>query len=551
MHASIGAYVELTTSTPLYVFSSRLAAILPMQADNANGKRDRVPADVPCNVNVESFDHVIVPTSAPLAWRDALELLFSISLCSHLKHLHLDGVEVPIPELPIASEKFAEALSGVSRVDSFRSWSVKPSSSYSSCVELSLQLLSPTALSSVQTLVVNTFTDASGLATSIPSLASLQELDISAWVDWSSHRPLVDALVSIQARLRTIYLKLGGADAVAIYRAIRCGKHVGSLQELPANRVQDSHGRLENVITGSLSARPRGDGSIWPLSKMWEALGTQGQGVKIAILDSGVSQFHPGLRERIKGTWSFVPLLHAWEDVNGHGTHVAGIIAGKTANNEPMGVAPLADLYVGRICDNDGRISLSATVSGINWAVAQGCDIINMSFGCKDDPSLYTAVQRALAANVIIVCAATNFGGLYRNSIAYPARYGNVICVGNHDRDGRPAGSSASGREVDFLAPGTDIFSCVSLSGGYGMLSRTSMAAPFVTGLVALLLASNVSLRSTLNCSVIRQVLRAMCTSPGHHDQVQGHGVLNPMLILRHRNACIAEALKQMNSGDE
>ena len=261
--------------------------------------------------------------------------------------------------------------------------------------------------------------------------------------------------------------------------------------------------------------------SVW-----WE---TQGGGIKVAVLDTGVDIDHPDLGGAVVGDQDFTG--DGIEDVNGHGTHVAGIIAARLNSVGFVGVAPRADLLIGKVLNNQGRGSFSAIAEGIDWAVGEGADIISMSLGGPvSDNALYRSIHTALANGRIVVCAAGNDGSLFSNSIGYPGREGGVISVGAHDRNGNPAGFSSRGGEVDLMAPGTDIWSSYR-NGGYAKLSGTSMATPFVSGICALILAKhradgNNGRIPIFNCEDMYQHLLRTTSHPGYHDNASGYGPL-------------------------
>lgn len=255
---------------------------------------------------------------------------------------------------------------------------------------------------------------------------------------------------------------------------------------------------------------------------------TRGRGVTVAVLDTGVDLDHPDLAGAIKDKHDFTG--DGIADADGHGTHVAGVVAARLNSVGFVGVAPEADLLIAKVLGNDGSGAFEWIAAGVDWAVAKGADIISMSLGGPANaPSLYTAIHKALAADKIVVCAAGNEGSIFRNAIGYPGRYGGVITVAAHDRNGNPAGFSSRGGEIDLMAPGTDIWSSY-LDGGYAQLSGTSMATPFVSGVCALILAKHRG-RGTHNTPVdnnedMRQHLVAMTAHPGHHDNAAGYGPL-------------------------
>ncbi len=264
------------------------------------------------------------------------------------------------------------------------------------------------------------------------------------------------------------------------------------------------------------------------LPEVWRL--TRGQGVRVAVLDTGVDPDHPDLQGAIEQTRDFTG--EGIEDLNGHGTHCAGVVAARANEVGFVGTAPLSTLLIGKVLANGGSGAIGAVAAAVDWAVGEGADIISMSLGSTtDSPDLYRAVHAALAKGVIVVCAAGNTGELFANNIGFPGRYGSVITVAAHDRFGQPSGFSSRGASIDFMAPGSDIWSTYR-QGGYAKLSGTSMATPFVAGLAALVLARHRAAGSHAtpirNCEDMREHLIRMAAHPGHHDTARGHGPLLP-----------------------
>ncbi|MBN1451973.1 MAG: peptidase S8 [Anaerolineales bacterium] len=206
--------------------------------------------------------------------------------------------------------------------------------------------------------------------------------------------------------------------------------------------------------------------------------------VTIAIVDTGVDYGHLDLAGKLLAGYDFVNGDPNPQDDNGHGTHVAGIAA--AASNNGSGVAGVswgARILPVKVLDAFGNGTYADTASGIIWAADNGAQVINLSLG-GDSPSsvLADAVNYADGQGAILVAAAGNTG---INSVLYPARYPNVLAVAATDNADNRAGFSNYGPEVDLAAPGVDIYS--TWPGGYGYDSGTSMSAPFVTGLVAIL----------------------------------------------------------------
>ncbi len=215
--------------------------------------------------------------------------------------------------------------------------------------------------------------------------------------------------------------------------------------------------------------------------KYWKK--TKGKGIKVAVLDTGISRKHPDLLGQVKQRVNFVN--NGGKKMDGHGTHVAGTIAAIANNQGIVGVAPSVELYDLRAFGADGTANISDIIQGINWAIEHKMDIINMSFGSPEDSyALRHAVRQAHKAGIIMVASAGNNGG----ALEYPAAYKEVVSVGAIDKNGNLANFSSRGRGLDTVAPGVSIKS-TWLNNGYRVLDGTSMAAAHVSGLYALRLA--------------------------------------------------------------
>jgi len=227
-----------------------------------------------------------------------------------------------------------------------------------------------------------------------------------------------------------------------------------------------------------------------------------GSGIKVAILDTGIDKDHPDLQENIKGGVNFVSKPwwkpanpDKWDDDNGHGTYVAGIVAAVDNEIGVLGVAPKVWLYAVKVLDRTGRGYVSDVIAGIDWAVENGIDVISMSLGSSSDSqALHDAVDRAYATGVVLVASAGNSGdgNPETNEVEYPAKYSSVIAVAATDvLDGTPTWS-AEGEEVELSAPGVEVRSTWR-GGRYETHSGTSAACPHVSGTVALVLATNIT----------------------------------------------------------
>lgn len=212
---------------------------------------------------------------------------------------------------------------------------------------------------------------------------------------------------------------------------------------------------------------------------------SSGSGVKVAVVDTGIDTDHPDLKDNLAGCVNFIQSWKTCEDDNGHGTHVSGIIAAENNNLGVVGVAPQAKIYALKVLNRRGSGYLSDIIEALDWAVSNHLQVVNMSLGTTSDvASFHVAVQKVNAAGIIQVAAAGN-SGPSSNSVNYPAKYPEVIAVSATDSNDQVPSWSSRGPEVDLAAPGVSINSTY-LKGGYKVLSGTSMAAPHVTGTVAL-----------------------------------------------------------------
>ncbi len=233
-----------------------------------------------------------------------------------------------------------------------------------------------------------------------------------------------------------------------------------------------------------------------------------GRGAVVAVVDTGVRLDHPDLQGQLLPGYDFVSPGGSATDSNGHGTHVAGIIAANSNNSFGIeGVAPQAKILPVRVLDASGSGDTTTIDQGIDWAANHGADVINLSLGDSlpvlglGDSEFAAAVNRAAAKGIVVVLAAGN------NSLPLceqPATQLKVLCVGAVDRSGQVASYSDSGLRVDLYAPGglgtgnqadyTDdvlstFYDSAKMSDTYAALAGTSMAAPHVSGLAALLVS--------------------------------------------------------------
>lgn len=274
-----------------------------------------------------------------------------------------------------------------------------------------------------------------------------------------------------------------------------------------------------------------------------------GTGICAAILDTGIA-LHPDLKDRVTGFRDFTGSSIKCRDDSGHGTHVAGILAGNgiSSGGTYAGMAPRTDLLIGKVLDREGNGNVDNVISGIQWvmesAVSCGIRIVNISVGTQPDLAqsqkdrLQKAVEELWDMGLIVVVSAGNYGPR-SGTVVVPGNSRKVITVGVPDS---PSSFSRSRRErinysgrgptnecvikPDIFAPGTGILSCnsrFSFPGEppYIMKSGTSMATPVVSGALACLLSKYPDMTNV----EVKLKLRESCMKiPGTES---GWGLLN------------------------
>jgi subtilisin len=262
--------------------------------------------------------------------------------------------------------------------------------------------------------------------------------------------------------------------------------------------------------------------NAWGVSRIGtpevHAAGVRGTGVRVAIIDTGIDYIHddpddtpyvvdPEFNSNYRGGYDFVNGDTDPYDDNGHGTHVAGILAAEKNGYLVVGVAPQVDLFSLKILDANGEGDVSNLILALQWALDNDIDVVNMSLGTHEiSPALATAVANAGAQGLLMAAASGNVNPLvwqellYGCPVTYPAAYPQVLSTTFTNPDDALTGYSCTGPEVDFAAPGDQIFSPVPIGScllckpwGYDALSGTSMASPHLAGTIALLLSAGIA----------------------------------------------------------
>jgi len=263
----------------------------------------------------------------------------------------------------------------------------------------------------------------------------------------------------------------------------------------------------------------------------WKA--TKGKGVVVAVLDTGVDLEHRDLKTQIQASRDFTGSRSGPADVNGHGSHTGGVVAAAENETGMVGVAPEARLLNGKVLGDKGSGSSSGIARGIDWAVAEGADVISMSLG-GPAPDGYTqaAVRRAEAAGVIVVAAAGNEGPR-PGTVGYPGGYPEVVCVGAVDHESRVANFSSRGNQLLIAAPGVNVRSCYP-GDRFATMSGTSMATPYVAGVAALWCASHPEVPKKDRPAAFRRALAetARDLAPAGRDTATGYGLVQPAKLV-------------------
>ena len=238
-----------------------------------------------------------------------------------------------------------------------------------------------------------------------------------------------------------------------------------------------------------------------------------GNGIKVAVLDTGFDLGHPEFAGRpiVSNTFVGQPV----QDLNGHGTHTAGTACGPQAPAGPLqryGIAFRARMFIGKVLTNSGSGTQAQVLAGMNWAIANRCEVISMSLGAPipPQPSYTVAGAAALGAGCLIVAAAGNSSsrpGTIRPAGA-PANSPTIVSVGALDSSLRVA-SFSDGGKIEIAGPGVNVFSSWPRPQLHNTISGTSMATPHVAGCAALWAQSNAGLRGA--------TLRAKLTSTARH----------------------------------
>lgn len=279
----------------------------------------------------------------------------------------------------------------------------------------------------------------------------------------------------------------------------------------------------------SFPSVPLSEGVDWGVAsygipELWKQ--TRGEGVAVAVVDSGIAN-HSALE--VKDHRNFSSDEEAFDSL-GHGTHVAGTIGARSG--AAKGIAPGCTLLSLKVLGHSGMGSQQAVANAVRYATEVRADIICMSLGAtKPDDRVHSAIRDAHRAGVIVVCAAGNDGG----AVNFPAAFPETVGVGAVDKNGVACEFSSRGKEIVVAAPGQDITS-TWLANGYATISGTSMAAPFVVGVLALWLSKRKKESKQVTHQEVVSALQETCRDAGvtGRDPIYGWGLLDPHALVNY-----------------
>jgi subtilisin family serine protease len=330
---------------------------------------------------------------------------------------------------------------------------------------------------------------------------------------------------------RTVYrFRITGGAAV---RSI-----ISTLQAISPNiSTQPSYTfRLTEASAAPADTNRQGDSAQYIVTKLRlpeaHAVAT-GKNVKVAVIDSEIDGQHPDLKGVIAATYDALPSND--QTPHPHGTGMAGAIA---SHQRLLGVAPGAKLLAIRAfgVSSDGAQGTSMNiVKGLEWAVKEGAQVINMSFAGPRDPILEQAIRSLKDKGVILIAAAGNAGP--KSPPLFPGADPNVIAVSATDADDGTYKNANRGKYVAIAAPGVDIL-VPAPEGGYQLTTGTSVAAAHISGVVAMLLERN----GRLSPAEVRSILAASAKKLPQGRNDVGAGLVDPLQALSRAAPKSAEA---------
>jgi subtilisin family serine protease len=312
----------------------------------------------------------------------------------------------------------------------------------------------------------------------------------------------------------------GGLDVRAVIAGVQ--NQIGSRISLQPSYAFE----LVQGTAPAPAAQSSGDSAQYIVAKLGlvEAHGiATGKNVKIAVIDSEIDSQHPDLAGVIKGSFDALPSSD--QTPHPHGTGMAGAIG---SHQRLLGIAPGANILGVRafgVSDSGAQGTSMNIVKGLEWAVQQGAQVINMSFAGPRDPILEQAIKALKDRGVILIAATGNAGP--KSPPLFPGADANVIGVSATDQDDKTYKNAVRGKQVAIAAPGVDIL-VPAPAGGYQLTTGTSVAAAHISGVVALMLERN----PRLTPAEVRAILSTTAKKLPQGRNEIGAGLVDPVQAL-------------------
>lgn len=350
-------------------------------------------------------------------------------------------------------------------------------------------------------------------------------VDVVVRFDRPPGRAETDRIVEARGKVRT-HFKIVPAVAATMPEAALEG-----LRRAPGIAAVDIDGDIEgHEITNSWGVARIGSDAVHQGTFPGAVGPVLGTGVRVAVLDTGINYNHPQLGLNYAGGHDYVNKDTNPIDDHGHGTHVAGIVGALRDGVTVVGVAPEVDLYAVKVLDSSNRGKWGYLLSALDWCVANEISVATLSLGGPSYPgsTFELAFQNAYDSGLLVIASAGNAGS-GADKVTFPAKFSSVIAVGSTTNTDARSSFSSTGPAVELAAPGSAIYSCYN--SGYATLSGTSMAAPHVAGVAALVIAAGIE--DANNDGFINDDVRALLQLTAEdlgatgHDPQFGHGLVD------------------------
>lgn len=339
----------------------------------------------------------------------------------------------------------------------------------------------------------------------------------------------VEPLQQIMAKYSAKTKPINDTIGLSLVQLKRANDYFNTLKELKSNpEVEYAEpnyiAKAESIPNDPYYSQQWGPPAIKADLAWGKVDGSKRAAVTIAIVDTGINFNHEDLKNSIVPGYDFANNDNDPSDDQGHGTHVAGIAAAITNNGKGVaGIAGGSRIMPVKVLGNNGGGSYSNIISGIKYAADHGANVISMSLGGPgQSQAMQDAINYAVSKGVSVVAAAGNENG----AVDFPGNCAGVITVGAIESSGNRASYSNFGPELDLMAPGSQVYSTYNAGpSSYTYMSGTSMATPFVAGVVALVKAVNPGLSPAAINKIIDQSAKDL-GAPGF-DNYYGYGLVD------------------------